>query len=69
MAMPGDLLSEPTEKVVFNAPFIDKTKIPLRITNDGSRQIGWAIKTNCPARISADPPCGVLGPKEKVTTF
>uniref|UniRef100_A0A915J3Z1 Major sperm protein n=1 Tax=Romanomermis culicivorax TaxID=13658 RepID=A0A915J3Z1_ROMCU len=61
---PGDLLSEPRDRVWFNAPFIDKWTVTIRIVNDGTKQIGWALKTNAPARISANPAMGVLNSKE-----
>lgn len=38
----------------------------FQITNAGGRRIGWAIKTTNARRLGADPPCGVLDPKENV---
>ena len=68
MVVPGDLLTEPAEGVIFKVPFSNKSTLLLSITNDTACQIGWVIRTESP-RISTDPLCGVLERKEKVTNF
>ncbi len=39
MAMPGDLKTEPDEKVIFNAPFLSQQNMNLRLTNCGETPI------------------------------
>eukprot|EP01083_Nonionella_stella_P287782 979685_1 len=64
--MPGDIITEPDKKIVYNAPFSEKNAYNIRLTNNGAHRIGWAIKTTNMARLQVDPPCGVLDPKESV---
>uniref|UniRef100_A0AC34FRU0 Major sperm protein n=2 Tax=Panagrolaimus sp. ES5 TaxID=591445 RepID=A0AC34FRU0_9BILA len=63
---PGDIVTQPGTKVVFNAPYDDKHTYHIKIINSGGRRIGWAIKTTNMKRLGVDPPCGVLDPKEAV---
>ncbi|KAK6101069.1 major sperm protein 2, putative cytoskeletal MSP [Brugia malayi] len=63
---PGDINTQPSSKIVFNAPYDDKHTYHIKITNAGGRRIGWAIKTTNMRRLGVDPPCGVLDPKENV---
>ncbi|TKR95469.1 hypothetical protein L596_009635 [Steinernema carpocapsae] len=62
---PGDINIQPGTKIVFNAPYDDKT-YHIKIVNTGGRRIGWAIKTTKMKRLGVDPACGVLDPKEQV---
>ena len=64
--MPGDIITEPDKKIVYNAPFSEKNVYNIRLTNNGGRRMGWAIKTTNMQRLNVDPPCGVLDPKEAV---
>uniref|UniRef100_A0A183VFZ4 Major sperm protein n=1 Tax=Toxocara canis TaxID=6265 RepID=A0A183VFZ4_TOXCA len=63
---PGDINTQPGQKIVFNAPYDDKHTYHIKIQNAGGRRIGWAIKTTNMRRLGVDPPCGVLDPKESV---
>ena len=63
---PGDIQTQPANKIVFNAPYDDKHTYHIKITNAGGRRIGWAIKTTNMKRLGVDPPAGVLDPKEAV---
>jgi hypothetical protein len=63
-AMPGDIITEPDKKIVFNAPFSEKNNYNVRLTNNGAHRIGWAIKTTNSARLNVTPPCGCLDNKE-----
>ena len=63
---PGDITTQPSAKIVFNAPFDDKHTYHIKIGNAGGRRIGWAIKTTNAARLGVNPPCGVLDPNETV---
>uniref|UniRef100_A0A1I7X4J3 Major sperm protein n=1 Tax=Heterorhabditis bacteriophora TaxID=37862 RepID=A0A1I7X4J3_HETBA len=61
---PGDIQTQPSSKIVFNAPYDDKHTYHIKIINTSARRIGWAIKTTNMKRLGVDPPCGVLDPKE-----
>ncbi|KAI6191527.1 Major sperm protein [Aphelenchoides bicaudatus] len=61
---PEDISTQPNNKVVFNAPFDNKHTYHIKITNNGSRRIGWAIKTTIMDRLDVNPPYGVLEAKE-----
>ncbi len=61
---PGDILTAPDKKIVFNAPFSEKMVYYVRVQNNGAHRIGWAIKTTNMQRLNVDPPAGVLDPKE-----
>ena len=63
---PGDIQTQPANKIVFNAPYDDKHTYHIKIINAGGRRIGWAIKTTNMKRLGVDPPAGVLDPKEAV---
>ncbi|CAJ0930058.1 unnamed protein product, partial [Mesorhabditis belari] len=63
---PGDIITQPNAKVVFNAPYDDKHTHDIKLINAGGRRIGWAIKTSNMKRLGVDLPCGVLDPKEGV---
>ena len=63
---PGDIITEPGTKIVYNAPFSEKVAYHVRVTNNGGHRIGWAIKTTNMQRLAVDPPAGVLDPKESV---
>jgi len=65
---PGDVLTQPDKKIVFNAPFTEKNVYSVRLTNNGAHRIGWAIKTTNMKRIAVDPPCGVLDAKVRSPT-
>ncbi|KHN84847.1 Major sperm protein isoform beta [Toxocara canis] len=52
---PGDINTQPGQKIVFNAPYDDKHTYHIK-----------AIKTTNMRRLGVDPPCGVLDPKENV---
>ena len=69
MSMPGDINTEPTAKLVFNAPYSEKHRYNFRLTNLGAKRIGWAVKTTNMKRISIDPPCGCLDAKEGVSSL
>ncbi|KAL3070153.1 hypothetical protein niasHS_016862 [Heterodera schachtii] len=77
---PEDIATEPTQKVVFNAPF-DKMAtawVVVRlgvVTNPGTKRIGYAFntkrigsafKTTKPKRLNVIPPNGTLGAKKSV---
>ena len=64
--MPGDIITEPDKKVVYNAPFSEKNTYNIRLTNNGAHRIGWAIKTTNMQRLNVNPPCGCLDSKESV---
>uniref|UniRef100_A0AC34GF89 MSP domain-containing protein n=1 Tax=Panagrolaimus sp. ES5 TaxID=591445 RepID=A0AC34GF89_9BILA len=55
---PGDIVTQPGTKVVFNAPYDDKHTYHIKIINSGGHRIGWAIKTTNMKRLGVDPPCG-----------
>ncbi len=57
---PGDIRTEPSQKLVFNAPFSEKNVYHCRLTNLGVHRIGWAIKTMNKRRLNVDPPAGEL---------
>ena len=61
---PGDIITEPDKKIVYNAPFSEKNVYNIRITNNGAHRIGWAIKTTNMQRLNVNPPCGCLDAKE-----
>ncbi|KAL3068213.1 hypothetical protein niasHS_016407 [Heterodera schachtii] len=74
---PEDVATEPTQKVVFNAPFDNLATCRVRVTNTGTKRIGYnfktatrragsAFKTTKPKRINIIPPHGVLRPKKSV---
>ena len=63
---PGDIITEPDKKVVYNAPFSEKNVYNVRLTNNGAHRIGWAIKTTNMQRLNVTPPCGCLDAKEGV---
>jgi hypothetical protein len=63
---PGDIVTQPNSKIVFNAPYDDKRTYHIKVVNDGGRRIGYAIKTTNMRRLNVDPPAGVLDPKEAV---
>ncbi|KHJ43141.1 MSP domain protein [Trichuris suis] len=60
----GFLKTEPSEKIVFTAPFNEKKVLPFRVANAGSLPIGWRVKVNNSRRINVDPPSGVLRANE-----
>ena len=64
--MPGDIITEPDKKLVYNAPFSEKNAYNIRLVNNGAHRIGWAIKTTNMQRLNVNPPCGCLDEKEKV---
>uniref|UniRef100_A0A915IAH8 Major sperm protein n=1 Tax=Romanomermis culicivorax TaxID=13658 RepID=A0A915IAH8_ROMCU len=64
MAAPGDIISEPGQRVMFNAPFLDKMRVCVRFTNDGARAVAWMLKTNAPSRVSGTPAFGVIQAKQ-----
>ncbi len=61
---PGEIKTEPSQKLVFNAPFSEKNVYHCRVTNLGAHRIGWAIKTTNMRRLNVDPPAGLLDAKE-----
>ena len=61
---PGDIITEPDKRIVFNAPFSEKNTYNVRVTNNGAHRIGWAIKTTNMARLNVNPPNGCLDAKE-----
>ncbi|CAJ0930115.1 unnamed protein product, partial [Mesorhabditis belari] len=63
---PGDIITQPNAKVVFNAPYDDKHTYHIKVINASSRRIGWAFKITNMKRLGVDLPCGVLDPKEGV---
>jgi len=62
--MPGEIITAPGARIVFNAPFSEKNVYNIRVLNDGAHRIGWAIKTTNMQRINVNPPAGVLDAKE-----
>ncbi|VDO96641.1 unnamed protein product [Soboliphyme baturini] len=67
--LPGDIITQPSQVVYFNAPFDDKKNIPMQITNNGTRRIVWALKCTNLKRLSVDPPAGILDPNETVSLW
>ncbi len=65
MAMPGDLKTEPDEKVIFNAPFVSQQNMNVRLTNCGETAIGWMFKCTDVRRFTVTPTCGALDPDEQ----
>ncbi|VDP35872.1 unnamed protein product [Soboliphyme baturini] len=73
----GDINSEPSENVWFNAPCISDQTCLLRLTNMGTRRISFTIKVwkngafepQAGGRYSLKPRNGVLWPDEKVLIF
>ncbi|CAJ0961617.1 unnamed protein product, partial [Mesorhabditis belari] len=63
---PGDIITQPNSKLVFNAPFDNKHTYHIKMISVGSRRIGWAFKTNNIERLNVEPAFGVLDPKESV---
>uniref|UniRef100_F1KYY4 Major sperm protein n=1 Tax=Ascaris suum TaxID=6253 RepID=F1KYY4_ASCSU len=62
---PDDLSFEPSQCLVFNAPFNDRNiTYYMRIQNTSMRTIAFAVKSNAIQRLSVDPPSGVLQPKD-----
>uniref|UniRef100_A0A915C568 Major sperm protein n=1 Tax=Parascaris univalens TaxID=6257 RepID=A0A915C568_PARUN len=61
---PDDLYFEPSQNLIFNAPFNDHdTTYYMRIQNTSMQTIAFAVKSNAIQRLSVDPPSGVLKPK------
>lgn len=63
--MPGDLLSNPTEFVYFNTPFVEQN-VSVRLYNEDHRPIAWKAEIRSP-RISATPGFGILSAKSHVS--
>ncbi len=63
--MPGDLKTEPDDKVIFNSPFLSRQNMNLRLTNLGEKRIGWIFKSTDVKRFTVNPTCGALGRHEK----
>ncbi|KHJ80001.1 MSP domain protein [Oesophagostomum dentatum] len=61
---PADIYTKTGQKIVFNAPHDDKHTYHIKFTNASDRRIAWAVKTTNMRRLSVDPACGVLHPKE-----
>uniref|UniRef100_A0A1I8EHC4 Major sperm protein n=1 Tax=Wuchereria bancrofti TaxID=6293 RepID=A0A1I8EHC4_WUCBA len=59
---PGDINTQPSSKIVFNAPYDDKHTYHIKVIHINTQ----AIKTTNMRRLGVDPPCGVLDPKENV---
>lgn len=66
VVMPGDVGTEPRDKLVFNSPFDQPITINVRLTNKGGKKVGWAVKSTNNQRYRVEPPCGVLDPKDTV---
>ena len=62
--VPGDIKTEPSAKLIFNAPFSEKNVYNIRLLNNGAHRIGYAIKTTNMKRLEVNPSSGVLDPKE-----
>ncbi|CAD5213676.1 unnamed protein product [Bursaphelenchus xylophilus] len=69
-AMPvaaNDFITEPTNSLVFNAPFEDGVlSYYLTIKNNTPRTMAFAMKSNAIPRLTANPPCGILKPRQRV---
>ena len=64
--MPGDVGTEPSAKLIFNAPFDQPVTVNCRLSNKGGKKVGWAVKSTNNQRYRVEPPCGVIGAKETV---
>lgn len=61
----GDLITQPKEKIVFNAPFIADQYTGVRLMNgDSTNRIGYRIKAEDSIRASVKPDKGLLQPGE-----
>ncbi|CAL2032415.1 unnamed protein product [Caenorhabditis brenneri] len=63
---PGDIQTQPEDKITFTTPFDEKKFQYVTLINSSARQLGYALKTTDMKRIGVDPPCGVLDPKKAV---
>lgn len=61
--IPCDVKTEPALNVVFNAPCCFPQTTCVRLTNLGSKKIGWQLKTNNLDRYGVDPANGVVKPQ------
>nr|DAZ85801.1 TPA_exp: major sperm protein 124-3 [Enoplus brevis] len=66
MTMPGEIKTQPENKLIFGAPFDAPVTVSLRATNAGGKKIGWAIKTTNMRRFSVEPGMGTMEPKAHV---
>ncbi|KAI1693250.1 MSP (Major sperm protein) domain-containing protein [Ditylenchus destructor] len=62
LVRPDEILTYPSSRIVFNAPFDVRHTYHIKIVNVGDRRIGWRYKNA--RRCGVDPPCGVLDPNE-----
>ncbi|CAD5209893.1 unnamed protein product [Bursaphelenchus okinawaensis] len=69
-AMPtahNDFVTEPVNKLVFNAPFDENVlSYYLTVRNNTPRTMAFAMKSNAIPRITANPPSGILKPRQKI---
>lgn len=60
------MLFHPASKLVFNAPFdYDNLTYHMKITNNSHHRIAYAVKGNSVPRVMANPPFGIMEPKEQ----
>ncbi len=63
-----ELETEPSSKLVFNAPFVKTQNSVIRLTNrtKGRRRIAWVFKSTNMGRFNVRPTLGQLAPGESV---
>lgn len=62
--LPGDIETQPSAKIVFNAPFDEEHICQLKLKNLSKNRIGFGIKAT--KRLGVEPTFGVLNSKEAV---
>jgi len=60
------IATEPLKNLVFNAPFSQRQKANLRLTNNAGKTFYWQIKSTKPKFLIPSPTNGVLKPNENV---
>ncbi|EFP08260.1 hypothetical protein CRE_16906 [Caenorhabditis remanei] len=62
----GEIETQPSSKLVVNAPFDPMNTYYFKIINAGEHQIGVGIKTNNRNRFEVEPKFGVIDPNESI---
>ncbi|KAI6218948.1 Major sperm protein [Aphelenchoides besseyi] len=65
-----DFVTRPLDKIVFNAPFADNVlQYHIVVMNNTPRTMAFAMKSNAIPRVTANPPCGILKPREQMLVW
>ena len=62
----GEIETQPSSKLVVNAPFDRMNTYYFKIINTGEHRIGVGIKTNNRNRFEVEPKFGVIDPNESI---